>query len=187
MTLTTRSSLLGQLREDDEEVWSEFCRFYTPYLIRVAGRLGLRGQDVDDMVQGVLVDLYQCRAEFRYDRATGRFRHYLKKAAIARLAKWLRAARRAGNLTKDPPERTVDDYERVWEAEYRQHILREALARVRQEVEPKTYQAFDLYALQGVKPGKVARFLGISKAAVYTYKARVVERLRAIVQELTAD
>lgn len=185
MTLTTRSSLLNRVRDGGADAWQDFCRLYTPFLKRLAGRVGLRGQDVDEVVQAVLVDLYQGRETFVYDRARGRFRAYLKKAVVSRLGKLLREVRRAGTPTGELPEPWDDELERHCEQEYRQHVLREALTTVRGQVEPKTYQAFDLYALQGVDAREVARFLGVSVSAVYTSKCRVLERLKVLVQELT--
>ena len=187
MPHTTRSSLLARVCADGNESWEEFTRFYLPLLVRFAERLGLQGQDVDEVVQGVLVDFYQARANFTYDRSKGRFRGYLKKAVSTKLGKLLREARRAGTPTDEVPEKWANDLEQRWDDEYRQHVLREALAVVRAEIEPKTYQAFDLYALQGVDAGEVARFLGISAAAVYTYKNRVLEKLKPIIQEFMAE
>jgi RNA polymerase sigma factor (sigma-70 family) len=184
MALTTRSSLLKRVRGDGPEAWREFCALYKPFLERVAERVGLRGQDIDEVVQAVLVDLYQGRERFVYDRSRGRFRDYLKKAVVTRLSKLLREVRRAGTPTGQMPERWADELEQHWEEEYRRHVLREALAAVRSQVEPKTYQAFDLYALQGVDAREVARFLGVSVSAVYTYKNRVLEKIRPLVQEL---
>jgi RNA polymerase sigma-70 factor (ECF subfamily) len=188
MAFTTRSSLLARLRDDGDEVWGEFTRAYTPILMRFAERLGLQGQDVDEVVQGVLVDFFQARQRFTYDRGKGRFRDYLKKAVVSKLGKLLRQARRAGTPVEELPEPLVEgDLEQRWEDEYRQHVLREALALVRAQVEPRTYQAFDLYALQGMDARKVARFLGVSVSVVYTCKNRVLERLRPLVQELMEE
>lgn len=185
MAFTTRSSLLDRLRADGDEVWEEFTRFYTPLLVRFAERLGLQDQDVDEVVQSVLVDIFRGRASFTYERSKGRFRNYLKKAVVSKLGKLIRQARRAGTPTDELPELSIeDDLERRWEEEYRRHVLREALALVRAQVEPRTYQAFDLYALQGVDAREVARFLGVTVAVVYTSKNRVLERLRPLVQEL---
>lgn len=184
MAFTTRSSLLNRVRENRDEGWKEFSAFYTPFLMRVAERLSLRGQEVDEVVQAVLVDLFRGWEQFEHDRSRGRFRGYLKKVVVTRLSKMIREARAAGIPTEHLPETGSEELEQTWEEEYRQHALREALTMVRREVEPKTYQAFDLYALQGVDAREVARFLGISTAAVYTYKTRVLEKLRPLVQEL---
>jgi RNA polymerase sigma-70 factor, ECF subfamily len=179
MAPTTRSSLLARLREDGEDAWEEFVRLYTPLLERVAERLSLRGQDVDEVVQGVLVTLFQNRECFTYARARGRFRAYLRQVTVSTLTRLLREARRGGTPMAELPESVAeDDLERRWEEEY------QALAQVRREIEPATYQAFDLYALQGTDAREVARFLGISVASVYTSKSRVLERLRPLVRRL---
>lgn len=68
MSHSTRSSLLARVGADGNEVWEEFTRFYTPLLVRFAERLNLQGQDVDEVVQAVLVDFFQARASFTYDR-----------------------------------------------------------------------------------------------------------------------
>lgn len=187
MTMTTRSSLLERLRHDGPGAWDEFHRFYSPFLTSVAERLGLRGQDVDDVVQAVFVDFFERCKEFDYDREKGRFRDYLQKILFARLLKMRRQAKRAGLPDENLPEPWDEELERLWEEEYRRHILREALARVRREVEPQTYQAFQLYALEGVEARQVARFLGISSSAVYVYKGRVLAKLKTIVQELLKE
>ena len=135
----------------------------------------------------MLVDLYRGRKNFIYDRSLGRFRDYLKKCVVTKLSKLLRELRRAGTPTGQVPEPLVDDLESQWEEEYRQACFGEALAMVRTQIEPKTYQAFDLYALQGMDARAVARFLGFSVSAVYTSKNRVLERLKAAVQELMRE
>jgi RNA polymerase sigma factor (sigma-70 family) len=152
--------------------------------MRIARHWGLRGSDEDELVQAVLVDVYDGRKSFVYDRSRGRFRDYLKKAMATRLGKQRRQAQRAGTPTERLEEPWEDGWEKQWEEEYRAHVLREALAQVRREVEPRTYQAFQLYALERIDANEVARFLGISVSGVYVYKRRILERLRAIVQEL---
>lgn len=187
MAWTTRSSLLARLRTGGDAAWAEFVHAYTPLLDRIAGRLGLRGQDVDEAVQAALVDLYLARESFGYDRGRGRFRDYLKQVVVARLVKSARAARRAGTPTGSVPEPGVDDADVHWEREYREHVYRTAAERVRAEVEPRTYQAFDLYVAQGVDAGRVAAFLGVSVSVVYAAKSRVLDRLRAAVAEIEAE
>jgi RNA polymerase sigma factor (sigma-70 family) len=187
MTPTTRSSLLERLRRDDAGAWQEFSDFYRPFLTRLAQRLGVAGHDVEEAVQAVVVDFYGVHKEFAYDRNKGRFRAYLQKMLFNRLRKMRRQAQRAGTAAERLPERGEEAWQRRWDEEYRDHVFRQALVRVRQEVEPLTYQAFQLYALERVEAREVASFLGISRSAVYVYKSRVLERLKVIVRELMEE
>jgi len=185
VALTTRSSLLARLAEGDEVPWAEFDRLYSPFLKRVAARCGLAGQDLDEAVQTVMVDLHRTFATFRYDRGKGSFRGYLKQAMIATVSRMVRQRQRAGTPTAVPPDAPEPSgLDEVWEQEYQQHLLREALRQVRFEVDPVTFQAFDLYALQEVPVSEVAAFLGISRDSVYQAKTRITARLRAIVEEM---
>ncbi|MFM7114327.1 MAG: sigma-70 family RNA polymerase sigma factor, partial [Planctomycetota bacterium] len=113
------------------------------------------------------------------------FRGYLKQAMIATVSRMVRQRQRAGTPTAVPPDAPEPSgLDEVWEQEYQQHLLREALRQVRFEVDPVTFQAFDLYALQEVPVSEVASFLGISRESVYQAKTRVTARLRAIVEEM---
>lgn len=187
MAPTTRSSLLNRLRENGSQDWQDFVGLYRPFLERLARAWGLRGQDVDELAQSVLVDFFHAREKFVYTRGKGRFRAYLRRIFAVNYSK-LRKRRDDGNeFLEQMADPMSDGPSERWDREFREHVLQEALCRVRGEVEPKTYQAFQLYGLEQQGAKAVAEFLGISTSAVYVYKNRVLERLQIIVRELTGD
>ena len=57
-------------------------------------------------------------------------------------------------------------------------MLRCLLDLVEEEFEPTTLQAFRRLALEGVSGAEAARELGLSVAAVYVAKSRVLQRIR---------
>jgi DNA-directed RNA polymerase specialized sigma24 family protein len=61
-------------------------------------------------------------------------------------------------------------------------VLR-SLEGVAKEVEPVTYQAFQLHVLEEWPVRRVAGFLGISEDSVYAAKSRVLARLRRFVAD----
>jgi len=66
---TTSISLLRRLRSPiDQQAWERFVTLYTPLMNHWARRLGLAGQDTDDLVQDVFTLLVRKMPEFRYDR-----------------------------------------------------------------------------------------------------------------------
>jgi len=69
-------------------------------------------------------------------------------------------------------------FEAGFERQWRQVTFDEALDEVRLEVDPATFQAFDLYARKSRPAGEVARLLGLSRNAVYQAKTRVLARVR---------
>jgi RNA polymerase sigma-70 factor (ECF subfamily) len=60
------------------------------------------------------------------------------------------------------------------------------MARVRERVEPGTWEAFRLTALEGLPGAEVARRLGKQVANVYVLRSNVQKLLKAEVAELEA-
>ena len=74
--------------------------------------------------------------------------------------------------------------EALWEAEWRQHLLAAAIARVKRQVSPSQYQMFDLYVNQRMPVADVASALGVNAAQVYLAKHRIGALLKKEVKKL---
>jgi RNA polymerase sigma-70 factor (ECF subfamily) len=70
------------------------------------------------------------------------------------------------------------DLARQWDQDHDRHVLRRLLAIVRPDFEPKTWQAFTRFALDGLPAADVAQELGISEGAVMQARFRILKRLR---------
>jgi RNA polymerase sigma-70 factor (ECF subfamily) len=66
-----------------------------------------------------------------------------------------------------------DNCEAVWELEWKAHLLKTAIQRVKHRVKEEHFQIFDLYALREWPVNKVAKALGVSAPVVYLAKHRV--------------
>jgi RNA polymerase sigma-70 factor (ECF subfamily) len=67
---------------------------------------------------------------------------------------------------------------RQWDEEHDRYVLHCLLDLVDEEFEPSTLQAFRRLALDGVSGAEAAQELGLSVAAVYVAKSRVLARIR---------
>ena len=67
---------------------------------------------------------------------------------------------------------------RRWDEEHDWYVLGCLLALVNEEFEPITLQAFRRLALDGASGAEAAEELGLSVAAVYAAKSRVLARIR---------
>src|SRR5262249_18756306 len=138
----TPASLPDRLRQPgDAEAWARFVHLYTPLLFHWARRAGLREHDAADLVQDVLTALFQKLPEFTYDPAKS-FRGWLRAVT---LNKWRERCRRV-RLPVEKDSRALatvaaaeDDPFR--EAEYRQHLVGQALRLMQAEFQPTTWQA----------------------------------------------
>jgi RNA polymerase sigma-70 factor (ECF subfamily) len=177
--VNTPASLLMRLRQPAERAaWGEFVRLYTPILYQWAWRLGLRGQDADDLVQEVFLLLVQKLPSFTYDRNKS-FRAWLRTVL---LNKWRTNQRKAALVS--PTNLAADDVPgpdyagELEEAEYRTYLVGRALRLMQADFEPTTWRACWEYVIRGRPPAEVAAELGVSIAVVYSAKCRVLRHLR---------
>jgi len=71
-----------------------------------------------------------------------------------------------------------DPLAREWDREHDLHITRKLLERLRSEFEPKTWELFRRFVLDGESAETVAAEQGTTANAVYIAKSRVLARLR---------
>jgi RNA polymerase sigma-70 factor (ECF subfamily) len=176
----TPASLLERLRQPGaQEAWGQFVELYTPLLYYWAHRMGLGNQDAADLVQDVFMILVQKLPEFTYDRHRS-FRSWLRTVT---LNKWRDSRKRGGpqlvgGLEALPDRAGPEADDTFWEAEYRRHLVGQALAIMQAEFQPTTWKACWEFVVGGKPAARVAEELGISENAVYIAKSRVLRRLR---------
>jgi RNA polymerase sigma-70 factor (ECF subfamily) len=71
----------------------------------------------------------------------------------------------------------VPEFGAEWDAAWEKNLLAAAMERVRERIDDRQFQVFDLYVTKGWLPGQVAKTLGISMARVYLTKHRVTAML----------
>ena len=178
MAYTTKKSLLEAIRSGDEISWLEFYETYRP-LIVVRGRdYHLNSAEIDELVQCVMLRFFDRSRTFVYDRSKGKFRDYLG-TIIYRCALNIIRGRRKNEIGYEELELMDEtDARERWLEEWRQHTLFQAMTLLKLQVGESTFQAFELYAVKGEPPARVAKFLNVSVSAVYVAKHRAVIKLR---------
>jgi RNA polymerase sigma-70 factor (ECF subfamily) len=158
--------------------WDRFVDLYGPLLLYWARQRGLGEDDARDLVQDVFARLLEKLPHFTYEPGR-RFRGYLytltRNCWCDRLRR--RGQEPAGGAALDRLE-VPDGLEEFREAEHRQHLVRRALAVMRAEFEPATWQACWQVVAEGKSAAEAAAALGLSENAVYIARYRVLRRLR---------
>jgi RNA polymerase sigma-70 factor (ECF subfamily) len=70
------------------------------------------------------------------------------------------------------------------QTEFDQELLEEAMTRVRQRVEPQTWEAFRLMSMEGLSGAEAARRIPMKEPMVFVARGRVLKLLRQEVQKL---
>ena len=192
----TRPSLLFRVRDAaDHDAWDRFARLYGPLIYRFGRRQGLQDADAADLVQDVLLSAALAMVRFEYDPQRGRFRSWLFTVARNALSRMLtrRAGRpdtsggRRSTLTAASACEKSNELEQSWDRDYRRQLFEWAVQQVQPQVEPNTWKAFQLTAVQNVEPAAVAGRLGMSVGAVYIARSRVTDRIRQVIRQVEED
>lgn len=190
---STNLLLLERLKHcpRDEAAWNELVSGYAPAIRRWCRAWRLQDADVDDVTQAVLLKLARMMATFHYD-PTRSFRAYLKTLtnfAVRDALKTLgnRGLESGGTALLDwlAVVDTRNDLARCLEHELRRDLFREAAVQVAQRVDARTWQAFQLSVQERLPGQEVANRTGMSLAAVYMAKSRVLKMMREEVRRLS--
>jgi RNA polymerase sigma-70 factor (ECF subfamily) len=185
MSFSTSISLLKRLRHDeqDETAWAEFINRYGRLMLDWAQEAGLSSEDARDLVQEVILNLVEQIGRYQRTEQQG-FRTWLKTVM------W-RVQQRLGQeggfteaLGGGQAERLLalqpswTNLQERLKVEADRDLLELAMARTKSRVEPRTWQAFEMQALQGASGEDVARETGMSLSNVYVSRHRVQKILR---------
>jgi RNA polymerase sigma factor (sigma-70 family) len=188
--IPTRRSLLSRLRNSgDQESWRVFFDTYWRLIYGAATKAGLNDAEAQDVVQETVLATVRRMPGFRYDPNKGSFKSWLLQATRWQIVAQLRKRER---FTQSPSQETYDSamasqtaavenvadpsapaLEALWDQEWDRNLIAAALKRVKRKIDPKQYQAYDLYVLQGVPASKVARALKINLGRLYLMKHRI--------------
>lgn len=191
----TRPSLLIRAQAGDEGAWEDLCQLYRPLIVGWLRRQAVPAGEVDDLVQEILLAVVRGLPSFSHSGHRGAFRSWLRTIAFNQSCDyWKSPARRAvatgGDAAADAlamledPESPLNRY---WVEEHDGYVLRCLLELAELEFEPTHLRAFRRVALEGVSGAEAASELGLSLAAIYTARSRVLRRLREMAEGLLDD
>ncbi|MEZ6063050.1 MAG: sigma-70 family RNA polymerase sigma factor [Planctomycetaceae bacterium] len=189
---STASSVLRGARANQPEAWQRLLDLYGQIVFDHCCRRGLSSADAADVMQSVFYAVYLNIDQFRYRQTGDTFRGWLWSITRNKLTDHFRGSRRtpvavggsdayAGILQiPDPVESPADDGD--VRAEGLSECLLGDLDTVRACFEPRSWRAFELTELEGMRSDLAADELGMTVAAVYTAKSRVRRKLREYFQ-----
>ena len=182
----TRKSLLVRAQTGEENAWKDLTDLYRPLIIGWLRRQGVAARDLDDLSQEILLSVVKYLPSFEHSGRPGAFRSWLRTIVCSRTVDYWRAidtgkqasgasdAAAALQQIEDPNS----DLNRRWDEEHDRYVLGCLLDLVAEEFEPTTLKAFRRVTLDGASGAEAAEELGLTVAAVYMAKSRVLKRIR---------
>jgi RNA polymerase sigma-70 factor (ECF subfamily) len=193
--IPTRKSLLSRLKNwDDHQSWKSFFDTYWRLIYKAAVRTGLTDAEAQEVVQETVIAVCKSMPGFTYDESKGQFKGWLLRLTKWRINDLLRKRKRrqhleAESLVHDDHALDVADpsrgaLEESWDKEWEANLFEAAIERIKQQVDGRQYQTFDLYVLKKWPVNRVAKSLGTSTASVYLAKHRIGNLLKREVAKL---
>ncbi|WDE97940.1 sigma-70 family RNA polymerase sigma factor [Lentisphaera profundi] len=188
---TTRRTLLQKLNAGSQVAWADFDQTYRKLILLRGRDRGLREDELDDLIQTVLINIFKQNSIFKYDGTKGRFRDYLKTIIDRRSFDLIRKRKNALESLNDLSDKGIvlssDDYdnaEKHWDEEWQKHLLEQAIQYISTEVQAQTITIFRLLSQQYYSPEQVADELDINVDAVYVAKHRMLKRIKPVLKQM---
>ena len=182
---STSRTLLERIRSADPVAWRRLVELYGPVVRRWAQHLQLQASDAADITQEVFRAVAEHIAEFHHDGSGYRFRSWLKTITVNKVRdQFRRRAREAQALGGSEARQLFEQQAEsvnlspAQEEEGLSDLCRRALQLIQSEFEETTWKAFWQTAVEDRLAADVAADLGMSLAAVYKAKSRVLHRVR---------
>jgi RNA polymerase sigma-70 factor (ECF subfamily) len=182
----TRQSLLLRAQTGETNAWKDLTDLYRPVILGWLNRQGVPARDLEDLSQEVLLSVVKHLPDFQHSGQRGAFRSWLRTIICSRTADYWRAidkvAPASGGSGATAALQEIADPDsalnRQWDEEHDRYVLQCLLDLVNEEFEPITLRAFRRLAIDGISGAEAAQELGLSVAAVYVAKSRVLQRIR---------
>lgn len=176
---------------DDQVAWNEFVALYGPKIHQWCCHRGLQPQDAEDVTQNVLIRIARNMQSFVYDPGQS-FRGWLRRITENAVIDLFRERKR--NQVGDEntlallenTEARVELAERLKEV-FDIELLQEAKLRVKERIESKRWQAWELTAVEQLSGSEVADRLKMNVATVYSSRYQVQQMIAKVVAELDGD
>jgi RNA polymerase sigma factor (sigma-70 family) len=191
----TRVTLLHRLMNapEDPASWVEFVDWCGRRIYGWCRAWGLQDADAEDVTQEVFLNLSVRMQVFRYD-PKGSFRAWLKTLTHHAWQDYLESQRKPGQgggshsaMARLEAIEARDDLVRRMAEAFDEESFKEAAARVRLRVDPRTWDAFQLLAIEGRSGAEVAGRLEMKVATVYVARSKVQRMLREEVRRLEPE
>lgn len=179
---STSHTLLERVQLHDPEAWRRFVHLYGATIFQWARKASLQASDASDIVQEVFQSVMLNIGRFQRTRPTDSFRGWLRTITINKIRDLFRnrpnyavGSSEVDALLERLP---ADDDATAQLGQATLELAHRALELIQTEFEPNSWRAFLRTAVDGRTVADTADELGMSIAAVYKAKSRVVNRLR---------
>lgn len=181
----TRVTLLERAKDpNDKEAWNDFVYYYKSFIEMVVTKMKVNYHDMDDIVQTVLVKLWNIIENYEVDQNRAKFRTWLSRVIKYTVIDYIRKEKtreqfkgKIQNQYSQLDDQLTDlsnnnDIDIMIEREWELHIAGLALKNISSRFSSQAIEAFEL-SLTGLEINEISQKLAIKENSVYKLLARM--------------
>ena len=186
---STRQTLIERLRtKSDEDSWQTFTDTYQRYIYVVIRRMNIGHSEAEDLVQEVLIKIWNKLASFNYDPGKAKFRTWLSAVIKNHVFNYVESRKSYSNKIEkagQQPQKayTEDEIDAVMQKEWEIYITNLALEKIKGQFTGNAIKVFEM-SLAGVSVSKIAEKLEIKENTAYRLKNRVKSKIIEEIEQL---
>ena len=190
----TRQTLLVRVKDKhDEKSWEEFVFYYEKFVYIICRKFGLTHHDCEEMVQKVMVKLWEKLPDFTYIKGD-RFRGWIYTITSYTVKDFFKMHTRSETRREkavDLPawnleSSSEDDIDSRIEKEWKNYICNLALDNIKNKFSEKVMDVFSKHQ-KGVSVKALSDEYGLPTNTIYIYIQRVTKKIREEVKHLSSE
>ena len=188
----TRMTLIAKIQDQqDERSWEEFIYFYEGYIFLVVKNLGVDEDEIKDLVQTVLLTLWESLPTFNYEPGKSKFRTWMTTVIRNKVYSHFRTVGRYRKRMEKVAEGIEDegdmpDIYKVAEDNWKAHISNLAWEKIRHSFSEIGQESFLLFA-KGKSAQEIADETNQKLNTVYVTQKKIVHKLSREIRLLQED
>lgn len=179
---STSHTLLQRVQQQEPDAWRRFASLYAPVVLRWCSTNGLQSHDAADVTQEVFHAVFQGIARFQRNTSGQSLRGWLWTITRNKICDHFRRRQSeplaVGGTALFDPEISISEADPEPGDRLTAELTHRVLLLMQSDFETTTWQAFWAMAVDGLSAKAAGEKLGMTPAAVYTAKSRVLNRLR---------
>lgn len=193
--IDTCKIFVANLKELNDDVWSEFYDNYSELILNFAKKRGCSHELAQDVLQETVMALFRYLPKFKYDKNKGKFRSLLFKITESKIVDAFRRNNQMNHLRNSEDfnnSQNVFEEDRkhiahLWDEAMDEIFLVKAMHIVKEKVNPKTYKCFENVFLKGMSVKDVSEKLKIPPNLVSQHKHKVFTMIVDIAKKILED
>lgn len=187
----TRQTLIQKIcNQYDDEAWEDFVSLYKSYIYIVIRKMNIPHDQVADLLQDILLKLWNRLPEFKYEPKKSKFRTWLNRITKNHVLNFIRNESNRQNKHDQAglnmPKVSENEIDKIMTSEWQNFIANKAMEHVKKAFSGKAIEVFER-SLKGEDISQISLVLEIEESSVYKLRSRVKETLKQEIMQLKHD